>query len=435
LKQTDDAIAAYKRAVTSLQSIRQALALRSSGSHASFRESVGPVYFELVDLLLQRAALFPEGDAQQESLQEARNTIESFKVAELRDYFHDDCVDAVRARIKKLEEVVSQTTAVVYPIILVDRTELLVSLPGRLKRFAVPVRDATIRQEVQDFRQTVVKRQTRQYLPHARQLYDWLVRPLEPDLVALHITILVFVPDGPLRTIPMAALHDGTQFLISRYALATTPGLEMTDPRPLQRGQTRVLAAGLTESVQGFPPLPYVATELQGIQRLYGGHPLLNQEFLSASVEKELREEPFTIVHLASHGQFSSDVTKTFILTFNDRLTLDRLEQFISPLRFRDTPLELLTLSACETAAGDDQAALGLAGVAVKAGARSALATLWRINDEAAAVLIAEFYRQLQDPSVSRAVALQQAQLKLLQDGRYQHPGHWSPFLLINNWL
>jgi CHAT domain-containing protein len=152
-------------------------------------------------------------------------------------------------------------------------------------------------------------------------------------------------------------------------------------------------------------------------------------------MEKELRDKQFTILHIASHGQFESDVRKTFLLTFKDRLSMDQLDQFVGFYRFREEPLELLTLSACETAVGDDRAALGLAGVAVKAGARSALATLWYINDKASSLLVSEFYRQLHDPSISRATALQRAQLKLLNDRSYHHPGYWSPFLLINNWL
>jgi CHAT domain-containing protein len=191
----------------------------------------------------------------------------------------------------------------------------------------------------------------------------------------------------------------------------------------------------LTEGVQGFPPLPNVAVELEAIQKLQVSSVLLNQEFLVSRVEKGLQSQQPAIVHVASHGQFESDVRKTFILTFDDKLTMDRLDQFVGFFRSRDEPLELLTLSACQTAAGDDRAALGLAGVAIKAGARSALATLWYINDQASSDLVAEFYRQLQDPAVSRALALQRAQLKLLNDPRYRHPGYWSPFLLINNWL
>ena len=143
----------------------------------------------------------------------------------------------------------------------------------------------------------------------------------------------------------------------------------------------------------------------------------------------------YSVVHIASHGQFDSDPHKSFVLTYDGRLNMDRLEQLIKFSRFRENPLELLTLSACRTAAGDERAALGLAGVAVKAGARSALATLWYINDQASTELIAEFYRQLGSASNSKAKALQMAQQKLLSDARYRHPGYWSAFLMIGNWL
>jgi CHAT domain-containing protein len=288
---------------------------------------------------------------------------------------------------------------------------------------------------VRAFRQALQGGEGRRSLRHAQRLYDWLIRPLEADLAAFPIETLVFVPDGVLRTIPLAALHDGTQFLISKYALATTPGLDLTDPRPIPRERIQVLAGGLSAAVQGFAALPHVSTELQAVQDLYGGTVLRDQDFRLGRVEQELRKEDFGIVHIASHGQFAGDVEESFILTFDDKLTLDRLGQFVGLLRFRNTPLELLTLSACETAVGDDRAALGLAGVAIKAGARSALATLWRVQDEATALLVTEFYRQLQDPTVSRARALQRAQLQLLHNPRYQDPFFWSPFLLLNSWF
>jgi CHAT domain-containing protein len=166
-----------------------------------------------------------------------------------------------------------------------------------------------------------------------------------------------------------------------------------------------------------------------------GSTTLVDREFLAANFEKKLKEEQFSIVHVASHGEFGNDVENTFLLTFDDKLSLDRLNQMVGVFRFRDDPLELLTLSACDTAAGDDRAALGLAGIAIKAGARSALATLWNINDEAAVDLVVDFYRELKNPVISRAVALQRAQLKLIENPRYEHPGYWSAFLMINNWL
>src|SRR5690606_23254109 len=119
---------------------------------------------------------------------------------------------------------------------------------------------------------------------------------------------------------------------------------------------------------------------------------------------------PFSVVHIASHGQFTSDPRESFLLTFDGRLNINGLERLIEPSRFRDRPVELLTLSACTTAAGDDRAALGLAGIAVKAGARSALASLWFINDEASAELVAGFYDALAEPGATKAGALQTAQ-------------------------
>ncbi|HKW86207.1 MAG TPA: CHAT domain-containing protein [Nitrospiraceae bacterium] len=435
LNKLDDAIAAYRSAIHILQPIRLEVALAAQTPGSTAPESVRPLYFEYADLLLHRAALMDEDEMSQGYLKAARDAIEASKAAELRDYFRDECVDAVQSRLAPLETV-SPTTAVVYPIVLADRIELLVNLPDRLKRVSVPVPSTTLTQEVRAFRRLLEKRTTREYLPHAQQLYDWLIRPLEPDLARFKIDTLVFVPDGPLRTIPMAALHDGKQFLISKYAVATTPGLKLTDPRPLRRDRLKVLSAGLTEGVQGYPPLPYVATELQALEDLYGRHPLLNKDFRFPSLEKEMREQPFTIVHIATHGKFESRVEDTFLLTFDAKLTMNQLDQAVGLFRFRDEPLELLTLSACETAVGDDRAALGLAGVAIKAGARSALATLWFINDEASSLLVAEFYEQLQkDPSASKALALQRAQGELIKVPAYRHPSYWAPFLLLNNWL
>ncbi|MGH7259830.1 MAG: CHAT domain-containing protein [Nitrospiraceae bacterium] len=423
-----DAVAAYQRAVEIIKTIRPELTAGGGGLGGSFRESAGSVFVELADLYLRLT------DKTNSYLVEARDAIELSKAAELRDYFHDDCVDLLRSRMTSLEQV-SKTTAVIYPILLPDRTELLVSLPDGLRRVTVPVGVERLTQEVRQFRRFLEKRTTQQYLRPARQLYDWLIRPLEPSLKAFPLDTLVIVPDGPLRTIPMAALHDGKDFLIRKYAIATTPGLTLTDARPLRRDDAKVLAAGLTVAVQGFSALPYVESELSEIEKLYGSRMLVNDAFRSSALEQELRETQFAVVHVASHAKFESRAADTFLLTFDDKVTMDQLNELIGVFRFRDDPLELLTLSACETAAGDDRAALGLAGVAIKAGARSALATLWYISDVATSELVGEFYRQLRKPTLSKAMALQRAQLMMLDDPVGRHPGYWAPFLLIGNWL
>ena len=428
----EQAILSYQQAVTTLAGVRQDLT--AGAARASFRDSIGPVYSELADLLLERSASLTDPKLAAQHLVDARSTMELFKGAELQDYFQDDCVTALRARTAGIDQLAPRTAAL-YPIILKDRLELLLTLPDGMKRFTARVPAETLTSEIRAFRLLLEKRTTHQYYPHARKLYDWLIAPIAAELDKHQVDTLVIVPDGALRTIPLAALHDGEQFLVARYAVVTTPGLTLTDPRPLPRERAQLLLNGLTESVQGFAPLPFVAEELQSIHKIYGGRMLQNGQFTLSNMQKGLEQTPYSIVHIASHGQFDSDSEKTFLLTYEGKLSMDKLEQFLRLSKFRSEAVELLTLSACQTAAGDDRAALGLAGVAIKAGARSALATLWTVNDPASALMVSDFYRHLHSPGVSKAKALQQAQLGVLKDIRYRHPNYWSAFLLIGNWL
>jgi len=432
-----EAIDSYRQAIVAVQSIRPEVsaALAEDQPDASFRETVGAVYFELADLLLRGSERDTDPQHQEAVLREARDTVELFKVAELQDYFQDDCVQAARSHATGLE-LVSKTAAVIYPIILQDRLEILVSLPSGMVRKTVPVGAEVLTEEIRAFRNFLEKRSTREYLSHAKKLYEWLIQPIEPLWADAGIDTLVIVPDGALRTIPLAALHDGTQFLIKKYAVATTPGVTLTDPRPLDRKGIKLLSVGITEAVQDFPALPHVSREVETIHRLYGGTTLLNKEFIMSRVEEELKAHPYSVMHIASHGQFQSEGKDTFLLAYDGKMTMDRLEEYVGMLRFREEPLALITLSACETAAGDDRAALGLAGVAIKAGARSALASLWFLDDQASSQLVTEFYQQLHDDSVaSTAMALQRAQIKFLEHPEYNHPAYWAAFLLLNNWL
>ena len=433
---TQDAMAAYRRAVKELEGLRFSLAEGPGGAGTSFRDTVGPVYFGLVDLLLQAASGSEAPARTRELLVEARATMETLKAAEIRDYFHDECVDALHAKVKPLDAV-ARTEAVVYPIVLPDRLEILVTLPPPvgLVRYTVAVDAQHLVSEVRTFRKLLEKRTTREYLSSAQTLHTWLVAPYADRLAELAVDTLIFVPDGSLRTIPMSALHDGKHFLIERFAVATTPGWNLTDPRPIDRSHIRALLAGLSRSVEGFPALPSVRSEVGTVGETLGGEVLLDQDFRVDSLEQKLTEKPFTVVHIASHGEFHSRSEDSFLLTSDGRLAIDRLGRDVGISRYRDQPLELLTLSGCETAAGDDRAALGLAGIAIEAGARSALGTLWSVDDAAAARLMVAFYRGLAEPDTSRAKALQHAQEAMLAEPRFSHPGYWAAFLLISSWL
>ncbi|HEV8678116.1 MAG TPA: CHAT domain-containing protein [Stellaceae bacterium] len=430
--QVPNALASYRRAVSDLQSIRRDIPVEYRAGKSSYRVTFGPLYREFTDLLLRRSSAQPtEAPA---LISEARDTIEKLKASELEDYYRDTCVADFEARRRSIQTV-SPGAAVLYPISLPDRLELLVSFGEEHRQFTIPVSETALTGEVQRFRELLEKRTTNEYLVPARQLYDRLIRPIEPVLAAHRIDTLVIVPDQVLRVVPFAALNDGRNFLIQRYATAIAPSLHLIDPKPLAAGPRLALVLGVSQSVQGFVDLPNVPHEVAAVSKLEGGKTLIDQSFSRASFAGELKTSPYNIVHIASHGQFATEPSRTFVLSYDAPLTMNDLETDIKYGEHRDNPLELLVLSACETASGDDRAALGLAGVALKAGARSALASLWYVSDQAAGELVVDFYRELQKPGLSKAHALQAAQRRLIAGERYAHPAYWAPFLLIGNWL
>lgn len=433
----DGASKSLRLAASTFESIRQELAsgVGNWSLLTTFREAVGGLYYDLADVQLRLADGVSDPNRVREHVAEARGAIESFKTAEMVDYFRDRCLDLARSDVRKIEDL-SADTAVVYLIPLRDRIEVILSHSSGLKRMKVAVGADRLFAEARRYRWQLEDRTSHRYRRTAHQLYRWLIEPLEPSLAAKGITTLVFCPDGALRTVPMAALYDGEQFLVERYAVVVTPGLTLIAPRPFAREWGAVLMCGISEAVGGFSGLPHVRTELGQLEALLGGRCLMNDAFTLQRLASEVAARPPTVLHIASHAQFGSDPSKTFLLTSDSRLTLDELEMLIRPSEFRGRPLELLCLSACETAAGDDRAALGLAGVGLKAGARCSVATLWVVNDETSARLISLFYTNLYDrPALSKAEALREAQRAIMADRRYRHPCYWAPYLIIGNWL
>lgn len=425
------AIAAYSQAVKTLQSLRSDLVAVSTDVQFSFQEEVEPVYRQLADLLLQ-----PE--ATQADLQQARATIEALQLAELDNFFRDACLDSQEVNIDSLDP----QAAVFYTIVLADRLEVILALPGQaLQRYSTPLEATLIADTLSGLRRTATRQphtaESAQRLQRlAANLYTWLVEPATGALAAQGSKTLVFVLDGDLRNLPLAALHDGERYLIERYSLAIAPSLNLIDPQPLTTAALQVLGGGLTEARQDFAALPNVATEIEGIQSQLRSQVLLNDQFTKANVQTALQQRTLPIVHLATHGQFGSSPADTFLLTWDDRLGLDELTALLRADSRQTFPIELLVLSACQTAVGDRRAALGLAGVAVRAGARSTLASLWSVSDQATALLMAEFYSELaSNPGLSKAEALRRAQVTVKQQPGFEHPFFWSAFVLVGNWL
>ncbi|MBD2460007.1 CHAT domain-containing protein [Oscillatoria sp. FACHB-1407] len=445
------AIAAYSDAVGTLQSLRSDLVAVSLEVQFSFRETIEPIHRELVSLLLQ-----PGVEPTQAELEQARKTIESLQLAELDNFFREACLNARQVDIDEVD----RQAAVIYPIILSDRLEVILSLPAGVADQAALV-SAHPKQQVEQAPVTPLRHYTttipssqveatvnelRQYLrqataarraqPLAQQVYDWLIRPVADELKASGAKTLVFVPDGALRNIPMAALFDGERYLVEDYAIALTPGLQLLEAQSIQTQQLNVLMAGVSEAQQNFPELPGVITEFQAIStKLPESQILLNQDFTTENFQTAINQVPYPIVHLATHGEFSSQPEETFILTWQNRINIQQLSTLLQATDVsRRRPIELLVLSACKTAEGDDRAALGLAGVAVRAGARSTVATLWSFDDQAASLIMERFYQELATGKVTKAEALRQAQLFLLQNPQYRRPYFWSPVVLVGNW-
>ncbi len=432
----EEAISAYRKAVNSLQPVRSELAIGYRNSSQSFREAIGPVYYELADLLLQKAVTDQKHKIQW--LKEAQHTIENLKTAELQDYFKDDCITTdFQTTQNSLDTQIQPHTAILYPVLLPDRLELLLNLATDIQQFNLPITAEQLKDQINEFRFELQTHHTQDYLDYAQRLYRWLIAPLETTLAKHHIHTLIFVPDGVLRTVPLAALHDEQQFLIERYAIAITPGLTLTTKSStVEEKVDDILIGALSMAIEGYPELLNVSNEVHSLQQLYGPHAtlLMDQAFTVHNFKQVLEKNSFSIIHLASHGQFDSDPQKTFILTQQGKLTMGDFRKTILLGKLRNEPLDLITLSACQTAVGDEQAALGLAGVAIKAGALSALASLWFIEDRSTSLLMNDFYRSLKMEKLSKVKSLQNAQQLLLKRKEYQHPAFWSPFLLIGNW-
>ena len=431
LGKRSEAIANYSRAVELLKSLSQDLVAIDPDVQYSFREGVEPVYRQLVSLLL----LADDGGeiVSQTNLQGAREVIESFQLAELNNFFREACLDAQVVNIDKIDP----TAAVIYPIILGDRLEVILSLPNQpLQHYATEIDQDKMEATIEKFHQSVVVRSRRHFYRPAEQLYDLLIRPALKDLTENEIETLVFVPDGSLRNIPLGALYDGKQYLIENYSVGLTPGLQLLAPRPIEKVQLKTIAAGLTKSRQGFSALNYVDSELKEIEDTVNGVILVDGDFTSETLKKEIEYSDYPIVHIATHGQFSSSIEDTFLLTWNDRLDINELDNILQTRNIKqESAIELLVLSACETATGDRRAALGLAGMAVRAGARSTLATLWSVNDRATTKLMSDFYHELSDKHLTKANAVREAQLSLLHSRGYEHPFYWAPYVLLGNWL
>ena len=432
------AIASYQASLATLADLRSDLATLTKEVQFSFSEQIEPIYRELADLLLTPEAP-SDGD-----LETARNVIEALQVAELDNYFQDACLMFEPRSIEQIDP----TAAIIYTIVLPDRLEVIMATSNSDPHNLNSVFDRHTELIPQQDLETTVK-QLRQYLSEpdrtrevqqlSAQIYDWLIRPFATSLETKQPQTLVFVLDSILQPIPMSVLYDGNQYLLEKYALALTPGLRLLNPQ-IPAKQAAYVAGGISQSLQvgdyKFSPLNNVETELTAFPQA-SSQIVLNQEFTPHNLLEQINNTSASHIHLATHGQFSSNPNQTFLLLWQQLLTIKEFSQILlRRQKIVTVPIDLLVLSACDTGTGDRRAALGLAGIAVRSGALSTVATLWQVNDESTAILMKNFYQNLEHHQ-NKARALQQAQLQLWQvpNKDWQVPTFWSSYILIGNWL
>jgi filamentous hemagglutinin family protein len=401
----------------------------------------------------------------EENLEKAFQAIETAYVSEL-GIFLEESLKPPTLSINQAQDILSDVSkrsgspsVLIYPIMLNDRIEILVIPPKELgkpfHRYTNYANEEEIVTVLTDYRASLRDTSSLDYLEQAQKLYDWVMRPIDAQLQALKIETVVFVMDSGLRVIPPASLHDGKQFLVERYASANIPALRVTRLEERDRKNTRVLAMGLTEAREGLSALPAVEVEIRTIgTQVLAGTTFLDRDFTVNNMQEQRGKAKYGILHLGTHGKFLQDrASESFIQFWDSRLRASQIPR----LRFDQPVIDMLTLSACETAVGNN---LGISGLAVESGARSILASLWTVSDAGTAPLMISFYKAFPD-ALSKATALRQAQLDLLK-GKVKivnnqivgvaglaaialpkgtgnvdisHPFFWSSFILVGNWL
>lgn len=413
------AIEAYTQAIASLQSIRGDIASASKDLQFDVRDEVEPVYRQLISLLLD--------NEREVNVPKALEVAELLKLTELQNFFEDECLET-KNLLNQSSEIQVTDKAIINSLILEDKTYIILQFQNKIiKYYSIALSKLELEDKVKDFRAVLEDFQTGdQYLALCQELYNLLIKPIEVDLERLKPSELTFINDGILRNIPMATLHNGKHFLIESYPISYTLSNSLNSQISNQ-SQSNIIF-GLTVETPSFPALPNVAIETQAVQNIIKGEKLLDNKFTESNVERQIRKRDYSIVHIATHGEFRGTINSSSLQAFDNRISLQKLE---SIFRGNENFVDLLALSGCQTAAGDSRSTLGIAGLAVRTGVKNVLSSLWYINDADVVVLIEDFYTQIQKAGETKAEALRKAQVKAISDNT--PPAVWSSFILISS--
>lgn len=390
---------------------------------------------------------------------EAALTLDLKHTQELLHHFNRLSVeDAVPCDM--LRDRLAEDAALIYVFTQNDKTHLIsLTAHGHANYEVSSVDKAALVAEISQFQRQLTHpnlRRSDYFLPRSQQLYDWIVEPLIDELTDQNISTLLFNLDQELRTIPLAALHDGKQFLVENYQIALIPSSTLTPTGRSDLQDASVLALGISEFEQ-LATLPAVPVEINSIREQFPNTTSFAEDQATLqNFQAQLDANPQPIIHLATHGNFKpGQVDNSYLQFWDQQLSLKQVEE----IDWSNSAVELLVLSACKTALGDPTVEYGFAGLAVQAQVGAAIAGLWSANDAATLALMSELYYQL-SLGVPKGEALRQAQLALLNgtvrleneklvgpskntplptelqalgDRTFWHPYYWSGFTLIGN--
>lgn len=437
------AIAAYTSSINTLKTLRNDLVALNPEFQASFRDKIEPIYRQLVDLLLSGG---DDTQKNQQTLETALEIIDSLRLLELEYFLGCDLTSSII--VDQIISDVDPTAAFIFPILLDNRVEIIVKLPGEtLKHKAYPVSRSEVEETLVTLQKNLsISSATDDVKIHSQKLYNWLIGPIRKELDIAQksgqLKTLVFILEPSIQNIPMGTLFNEGTYLIEDFSVAVVPNRQLLDPRPRKK-RLDVLTAGISEpqEVDGisFSELPYVVEELQQIQNISDkqSSSLINQAFTKNALRDNVHDERSRVVHIATHGEFSANPNQTYLLAWGQKIKVQNFNELfqIAPFRNAGTQpvVELLVLSACQTAQGDRRSALGLAGAAVRSNVRSTIATLWQVKDQSTAKFMAQFYRELKKGE-TLADALRNTQVSFIKDPDLRRPHYWSSFILIGNW-
>lgn len=428
----DRAEQAYATAVAALNQVQTDSWSAGSSLQFAIQDEVEPIYREYLKIVLK--------NPQSKNLWQAIRVNQRLQQVELENFLRCGRLDFV-----SFGEMTSQQVTIFHILDLGEQVGIIVQdKSNQLHYYTAPVEGVKDQAQnlVDNLQNNFVEVDESVFLPSAQLLYQSLIAPAKKNGYLPSEGTIAFSVDPLLQTIPMNLLHDGQNYLVQHYSIATLE-VGLRQPKKLPAGRLTALIAGLSEMSPSFKdpkvprdlkPLPAVDVEVANLQNATDATVLLNDRFTVRNFQQKLQLNNFPIVHLTTHGQFSSNPSETFLLAWDQPINIDQIYQVVRRRTDQDQPIELLVLSACQTAIGDRRSPIGIAGITAQAGSRATVASLWQVDANSTATLMTEFYEAL-GKGKTKAEALRSAQIALLQNPRTAHPYYWSAFILVGSWL